>query len=130
MYLHHHFAKFICIQGQTKDHNETFHSQLERTTDSFSLISEYFGRCLFDDPSTVENQILRSKLASPAVLAPELAVPVVPTPPRLSPILSKPIVKKTTNPFDEDEDNMDYDDNKNPFKDDYDESKNPFANDT
>lgn len=58
-------------------------------------------------------------------------VPAVQTPPRLSPILSvHAIQQQNTNPFDDDEDNMEYDDNKNPFKDEYDESKNPFADET
>lgn len=59
---------------------------------------------------------------SPVVLAPKLVVPAVQNPLRLMPI---------TNPFDEDDDDdqMKYDDNKNPFKDSYDESKNPFADD-
>lgn len=40
-------------------------------------------------------------------------------------------VELNTNPFGEfeDDDNIDYDNNKNPFYNDYDESKNPFAND-
>ncbi|CAH1714238.1 vacuolar protein sorting-associated protein 11 homolog [Aphis gossypii] len=122
----------IRTQGQIKDYNSEFHNQLERATDCFSLISEYFGRCLFDDLSTVENQLAKSKLiSSPIVLTPKPVVPVVQTPPRLSPILSvHAIQQQNTNPFDEDEDNMEYDDNKNPFKDEYDESKNPFADDT
>lgn len=70
-------------------------------------------------------------ISSPIVLTPKPVVPVVQTPPRLSPILSvHAIQQQNTNPFDEDEDNMEYDDNKNPFKDEYDESKNPFADDT
>lgn len=38
---------------------------------------------------------------------------------------------ENTNPFGEDGDdeNLEYDNNKNPFNDDYDESKNPFADD-
>lgn len=67
-------------------------------------------------------------MVPPIVLAPKPAS-VVQTPPNLSPKLSVKTVQQNTNPFDEDDDNMDYDDNKNPFKDDYDESKNPFADD-
>lgn len=98
---------------------------MERATDSFSLVSEYFGRCLFDDLSTFENQLPKFKQSAPVVLAPKLVVPAVQYQPKLTP---------STNPFDEDhdddnDDQMKYDDNKNPFKDDYDESKNPFADD-
>jgi hypothetical protein len=121
-----------------KDHNEVFHSQLERSTDSFSLISEYFGRCLFDNLTAAENQLAKSIFVSPELSAPKAIVPIVHTPPRLSPKLA---VKTSINPFDEDDDDddMEYDSNnpfkndykesKNPFKNDYDESKNPFAND-
>lgn len=70
-------------------------------------------------------------LSSPVVLTPKPVAPVVQTPPRLSPILSvQTIQQQNTNPFDEDDDDMEYDDNKNPFKDEYDESKNPFADDS
>lgn len=117
------------FQGQIKDYDEAFHSQLERTTDSFSLISEYLGRCLFDDISVVENQLSKSKLISPVAVEPKPVVSVVPVVPAQSQI---PITIKTvplyTNPFDED-DNTEYEDNKNPFMEDYDESKNPFADD-
>jgi len=110
-----------------KDHNETFHNMLERATDSFSVISEYFGRCLFDEPSAVENKPTKLKSVSlTTVLPPKPIIPIVQTPTRQSPILH---IQQNTNPFDEDDDNMEYDDNKNPFKDDYDESKNPFADD-
>jgi len=69
-------------------------------------------------------------LVSPVALTPIPVAPVVQTPPRLSPVLSVQTLQqlKTTNPFDEDDD-MEYDDNKNPFKDEYDESKNPFMDD-
>lgn len=112
-----------------KDHNEVFHSQLERSTDSFSLISEYFGRCLFDDLTSVENQLAKTTFVSPELLTPKSVVQVVQTPPRLSPKLAVKTIQPSTNPFDENDDNIEYDDNKNPFKDDYDESKNPFADD-
>ncbi|VVC44962.1 Zinc finger, RING-type,WD40-repeat-containing domain,Vacuolar protein sorting protein 11, C- [Cinara cedri] len=119
----------IRTQGQIKD-DEALHNQLKQTTDSFSLISEYFGRCLFDDPSTFENQLAKFKLSSPVLLSPKLVVPAVQTPPKLSPILAVRTIKPSTNPFDEDDDDqMRYDDNKNPFKTDYDETKNPFADD-
>lgn len=109
-----------------KDHNETFHNMLEQANDSFSLISEYFGRCLFDDPSTVEYKSNKLKsVPLTTVLVPK-PVPVIQTLPSPSPILH---IQQNTNPFDEDDDNMEYDDNKNPFKEDYDESKNPFAED-
>lgn len=118
-----------------KDHNEAFHSQLERSTDSFSLISEYFSRCLFDNLTAAENQLAKSIFVSPELLAPKSVIPVVQTPPRLSPKLSVKTMQPSTNPFDEDgdddddDDDIEYDNNKNPFKNDYDESKNPFAND-
>jgi len=99
---------------------------LERTTDSFSLISEYFGQCLFDDSSTTENKPTKLKsIPLTTVLAPKPVIPIVQTLPSPSPIIH---TRQNTNPFDED-DNMEYDDNKNPFKEDYDESKNPFADD-
>jgi len=100
---------------------------LEQSTDSFSLISEYFGRCLFDDLPTIKQE---SHLVpkSPIVLTPTKPVIQVP----FSSSNTIPLVKsleQNKNPFGEDgdDDNNDYDDNKNPFNDDYDESKNPFA---
>lgn len=52
----------------------------------------------------------------------------VPTPSRISPVPSVQTTRQNTvNPFDEDD--VQYDNNKNPFGDYYDESKNPFAND-
>jgi len=70
-------------------------------------------------------------VSSPVVSLPKPVAPVVQTPPRLSPILSvQTIQQPNTNPFDEDDDGMEYDDNKNPFRDEYDESKNPFADDS
>lgn len=107
-----------------KNHNQEFHSQLERSTDSFSLISEYFGRCLFDDLTALENELSKSIIVSA-----KSVVPSNHTTSRLSPKLAVKTVQPSTNPFDEDDDNIEYDDNKNPFKDDYDESKNPFADD-
>jgi len=65
-------------------------------------------------------------VSSPVSLTPIPVAPVVQTPSRLSPVLSV----QNTNPFDEDGDDMEYDDNKNRFKDEYDESKNPFADDS
>jgi len=70
-------------------------------------------------------------VSSPVVLSPKPVAPVVQTPLRLSPILSvQTIQQQNTNPFDEDGDDIEYDDNKNPFKDEYDESKNPFSDDS
>lgn len=52
----------------------------------------------------------------------------VPTPSRLSPMLSVQTTQQNAiNPFDEDDINSNS--NKNPFEDYYDESKNPFADD-
>lgn len=62
-------------------------------------------------------------------LEPESLIPITQTLSRLSPILAEKSTRKTTNPFDEDDDQIANDDNKNPFNDDYDESKNPFADD-
>lgn len=107
-----------------KDYNEAFHRQLERSTDSFSLISDYFGRCLFDNVPTDESHQVPK---SPIVLTPPKPVVQVPFS-SSNMILPLKSVEQNTNPFDEDgEDDNDYDDSKNPFNDDYDESKNPFA---
>lgn len=73
--------------------------------------------------------LVKSKLLSSVVLSPKPIAPVTQTSPRLSPILSEQITQQNSNPFDDYEDNMVYDDNKNPFKEDYDESKNPFTDD-
>lgn len=99
---------------------------MERTTDSFSLISEYLGRCLFDDTPVVESQLSKSKLISPVAVEPK---PIAVVPVQSQTPISIKTVSPNTNPFDEDEDNVEYDDNKNPFMEDYDESKNPFADD-
>jgi len=70
-------------------------------------------------------------VSSPVALTPIPVAPMAQTPPRrLSPVLSVQNLQHNTNPFDEDGDEMEYDDNKNPFKDEYDESKNPFADDS
>lgn len=72
-------------------------------------------------------------MTSPIVLeTPKFVAPVVQIPSTLSStILPIKTVELNTNPFGEfeDDDNIDYDNNKNPFYNDYDESKNPFAND-
>lgn len=117
---------FFFIKGQIKDHNEAFHSQLERVTDSFSLISEYFGRCLFDDKLSVTNQPGKLKSVSPIPIPPA----VQPAPPKVNPTLPKTVVQPYVNPFEEDNDGAEYDASKNPFNDDYDDTKNPFANDS
>ncbi|XP_050429198.1 vacuolar protein sorting-associated protein 11 homolog isoform X2 [Adelges cooleyi] len=126
----------IRTQSMIKDHNETFHSQLERANDSFSLISEYFARCLFDEPFAVENQLIKSNESSRSIFVPEKLNPklvntITEATSRSSPILvSSNTILEPKNPFDEDDDNIEYDDEKNPFSDDYVlDNKNPFAND-
>lgn len=44
--------------------------------------------------------------------------------------MPKTVVQPYVNPFEEDNDNTEYDASKNPFNDEYDDSKNPFANDS
>jgi acetylornithine/succinyldiaminopimelate/putrescine aminotransferase len=36
------------LQEQSRDLHETFHSQLERAEDGFSLVADYFGRGVFN----------------------------------------------------------------------------------
>jgi hypothetical protein len=37
-----------CLQEQSRDLHDTFHSQLERAEDGFSLVADYFGRGVFN----------------------------------------------------------------------------------
>ncbi|XP_050531925.1 vacuolar protein sorting-associated protein 11 homolog [Daktulosphaira vitifoliae] len=125
----------IRTQSMIKDHNELFHSQLERTNDSFSLLSEYFGRCLFDnDSAIVDKQFFKFNTVVPKKITPKTVTNSVEIPLGSSPKIINSNISNSVatfepkNPFDEDVSNMDYDDNKNPFNDDYDDSLNPFAN--
>ncbi|CAG2064965.1 unnamed protein product, partial [Timema podura] len=45
----------IRSQEQSRDLHETFHSQLERADDGFSLVADYFGRGVFNKLTVVTN---------------------------------------------------------------------------
>lgn len=46
-----HFRKLLDIiraQEQSKDLHEQFHQQLERASDGFTVVAEYYGRGVFN----------------------------------------------------------------------------------
>ncbi|KAF5291395.1 hypothetical protein FQR65_LT01705 [Abscondita terminalis] len=144
--------ELLKAQESNKDLHETFHAQLEKVHDGFSVAAEYFGRGVFkkvtvvtDDPEKkIEHpsEISKSKQEIMQTYAPT-------TEARLRQIenarsgsyqasLERKLAETTIknegkNPFDDD----DYDESKNPFskdefddgqpiKDDYDKNLNPF----
>nr|CAD7402388.1 unnamed protein product [Timema cristinae] len=50
----------IRSQEQSRDLHETFHSQLERADDGFSLVADYFGRGVFNKLTVVTNSTVIS----------------------------------------------------------------------
>nr|CAD7456680.1 unnamed protein product [Timema tahoe] len=50
----------VRLQEQSRDLHETFHSQLERADDGFSLVADYFGRGVFNKLTVVTNSTVIS----------------------------------------------------------------------
>ncbi|XP_066993542.2 vacuolar protein sorting-associated protein 11 homolog [Anabrus simplex] len=51
----------IKSQEQNRDLHETFHSQLERAEDGFSLVADYFGRGVFNKLTVVTDPVITEK---------------------------------------------------------------------
>ncbi|KAJ4438460.1 hypothetical protein ANN_14405, partial [Periplaneta americana] len=52
----------IKSQEQSRDLHETFHSQLERAEDGFSLVADYFGRGVFNKLTVITDSPMKDKL--------------------------------------------------------------------
>lgn len=53
-------VELIRARDHNKDLNETFHSQLEKTPDGFSLAAEYFGRGVFNTVTVIREPVASS----------------------------------------------------------------------
>nr|CAD7409648.1 unnamed protein product [Timema poppensis] len=56
----------IRSQEQSRDLHETFHSQLERADDGFSLVADYFGRGVFNKLTVVTNSTESTVISAPS----------------------------------------------------------------
>ncbi|XP_022189804.2 vacuolar protein sorting-associated protein 11 homolog [Nilaparvata lugens] len=54
----------IKAQAQNSDLHETFHSQLERADDGFSLVADYFGRGIFNKLTIINDEMRKKSIVS------------------------------------------------------------------